>query len=168
VPARYRDGTPAPLLVIQDGPGPIDLVSRALDNLTASSDVSRRLPAFIAIAVQNGGDDAQGSERGLEYDTLSDRYARFVQLEVLPAVLANAQIKAAYPSLKFSDDPEGKATYGCSSGGAAAFTMAWFRPDHQPDQADSHLPQRQLRRPARERRGGHPPQLGAGESAHGG
>ena len=140
VPARYRDGTPAPLLVIQDGPPPprpgqpppqgtIDLISRALDNLTTSSDPARKLPAFIAIAVQNGGGDAQGSERGLEYDTLSDRYARFVQLEVLPAVLADPQIKAAYPNLKFTDDPEGKATYGCSSGGAAAFTMAWFRPD---------------------------------------
>jgi iron(III)-enterobactin esterase len=129
VPAQYKDGTPAPLLIIQDGPGPLDLISRALDNLTISSDPARKLPAFIAIAVQNGGSDAQGSERGLEYDTLSDRYARFIQLEVLPAVLSDAKIKAAYPKLTFTDDPEGKAAYGCSSGGAAAFTMAWFRPD---------------------------------------
>jgi len=135
VPARYVDGTPAPILVIQDGPGAgqrngqVDAVSRALDNLTASADPARKLPAFLSIAVQNGGNDAQGSERGLEYDTLSDRYARFVQLEVLPAVLADPQIRAAYPALAITDDPEGKATLGCSSGGAAAFTMAWFRPD---------------------------------------
>ena len=135
VPARYVDGTKAPILVIQDGPGAgqrngqVDAVNRALDNLTASTDPARKLPAFLSIAVQNGGNDAQGSERGLEYDTLSDRYARFVQLEVLPAVLADPQIRAAYPALAITDDPEGKATLGCSSGGAAAFTMAWFRPD---------------------------------------
>ncbi|MES1166182.1 MAG: alpha/beta hydrolase-fold protein, partial [Verrucomicrobiota bacterium] len=138
VPAQYKDGTPAPILVMQDGPPvapgwgdgpPFDAVSRALDNLTISTDPARKIPAFIAIGVQNGGSDAQGSERGLEYDTLSDRYARFVQMEVLPAVLANAQIKAAYPKISITDDPEGKGTYGCSSGAAASFTMAWFRPD---------------------------------------
>jgi enterochelin esterase family protein len=135
VPARYVDGTPAPILVIQDGPGAgqsngqVDAVNRALDNLTASGDPARKLPAFLSIAVQNGGNDAQGSERGLEYDTLSDRYARFVQLEVLPAVLSDPQLRAAYPALAITEDPEGKATLGCSSGGAAAFTMAWFRPD---------------------------------------
>jgi enterochelin esterase-like enzyme len=129
VPARYVDGTPAPILVIQDGPGPMTEISRALDNMAGSTDATRRIPAFIAIGVQNGGNDAQGSERGLEYDTLSDRYARFIELEVLPAVLSNAQIKAAYPQLAFTKDPEGRATYGCSSGAAAAFTMAWFRPD---------------------------------------
>lgn len=129
IPAAYEDGTDAPILVIQDGAGPIDLVSRALDNMTTTQDPARRIPAFIAIAVQNGGDDAQGSERGLEYDTMSDRYARFIQLEVLPAVLADSEIGAAYPQLRLTDDPEGRATLGCSSGAAAAFTMAWFRPD---------------------------------------
>lgn len=129
VPAAYVDGSPAPILVIQDGRGNLDAVSRALDNMTNSPDPSRRLPAFLAIAVQNGGNDGRGSERGLEYDTLSDRYARFVELEVLPAVLADPEIRAAYPGLRITDDPEGRATMGCSSGGAAAFTMAWFRPD---------------------------------------
>ncbi len=129
VPAKYVDGTKAPILVIQDGPGPFNEISFALDNLTISTNPYKKIPAFIAIAVQNGGNDAQGSERGLEYDTMSDRYARFIQLEVLPAVLANTAIKLAYPNLAFTTDPEGKATYGCSSGGAAAFTMAWFRPD---------------------------------------
>jgi S-formylglutathione hydrolase FrmB len=49
-------------------------------------------------------------------------------MEVLPAVIANAQVKAAYPNLSFTDNPEGKATLGCSSGGAAALSMGWFRP----------------------------------------
>jgi enterochelin esterase family protein len=129
VPAQYKDGTPAPILVIQDGPGSLAQVERALDNLTTSQDAMRKLPAFIAIAVQNGGDDSKGSERGLEYDTMSDRYARFIELEILPFVLADANIKKAYPGLSFTDNPEGRGALGCSSGGAAALTMGWFRPD---------------------------------------
>ena len=129
VPAQYQDGTAAPLLIIQDGPGPLGSIKNALDNLTIEDDPARKLPAFIAIAVQNGGSDSKGSERGLEYDTLSDRYARFIQLEVLPAVLADPAISAAYPGLALTDNPEGRATMGCSSGGAAALTMGWFKPE---------------------------------------
>ena len=129
VPAAYQDGTPAPLLVIHDGPGQMKLVRNALDNLTISKDPLRKLPAFIAIAVENGGNDGKNSQRGLEYDTMSDRLARFINDEVLPAVLADANIKAAYPKLAFTANPWGRAVIGCSSGGAAALSMAWFRPD---------------------------------------
>jgi enterochelin esterase-like enzyme len=129
VPAAYKDGTKAPILVTLDGPSRLNLVRNALDNLTISTDPSRKLPAFIAIGVENGGNDGKGSERGLEYDTLSDRFARFINDEVLPAVLSNAEIKAAYPNIAFTTNPWGKAVMGCSSGGAAALTMGWFRPD---------------------------------------
>src|SRR2546427_1082677 len=129
VPAAYQDGTKAPILVIHDGPGQLNLVRNALDNLTVSKDSNRKLPAFIAIAVQNGGNDGKNSERGLEYDTISDRLARFIHDEVLPTVLRNEEIKAAYPKLAFTDNPWGRAVMGCSSGGAAALTMGWFRPD---------------------------------------
>ena len=129
VPAAYKDGTKAPILVMHDGPGRLNLVQNALDNLTISTNPDRKLPAFIAIGVQNGGDDSKGSQRGLEYDTMSDRLARFINDEVLPAVLNNAEIKAAYPHIAFTKNPWGKATMGCSSGGAAALTMGWFRPD---------------------------------------
>jgi iron(III)-enterobactin esterase len=129
VPAAYKDGTKAPILVMHDGPSRLNLVQNALDNLTISTNPDRKLPAFIAIGVQNGGDDSKGSQRGLEYDTMSDRLARFINDEVLPAVLNNAEIKAAYPQIAFTENPWGKATMGCSSGGAAALTMGWFRPD---------------------------------------
>ena len=129
IPAAYRDGTAAPFLIIHDGPGQMKLVRNALDNLTISKDVNRKLPAFIAIAVENGGNDGKNSERGLEYDTMSDRLARFIHDEVLPAVMANTDIKAAYPRLTFTKNPWGHAVIGCSSGGAAALTMGWFRPD---------------------------------------
>jgi iron(III)-enterobactin esterase len=128
VPAQYKDGTEAAVLIIQDGPGPIDSISRALDNLTVSTDPLKKLPPFVAVAVQNGGGDSKGSERGLEYDTMSDRYSRFVDTEVLPAVVANADVKAAYPGFKFTKNPEGRGAFGCSSGGAAALSMAWFAP----------------------------------------
>jgi enterochelin esterase-like enzyme len=129
VPAAYKDGTKAPVLVIFDGPGQMNLVRHALDNLTISKNANRSLPAFVAVAVENGGDDSKGSERGLEYDTMSDRHARFINDEVLPAVLADPKIRAAFPKLAFTADPWGKAVMGCSSGGAAALTAGWFRPD---------------------------------------
>jgi iron(III)-enterobactin esterase len=129
VPAKYKDGTAAPFMVIQDGPGQLGNVKLALDNLTQGTDPTRLLPAFVAIAVASGGGDGVGSERGLEYDTVSDLYVRFVEGEVLPAVLANTAIKAAYPNFALTTDPDGRAAIGCSSGSAAAFTMGWFRPD---------------------------------------
>ena len=49
------------------------------------------------IAIENGGNDGKKSQRGLEYDTMSDRLARFIHDEVLPAVTGNTEIKAAYP-----------------------------------------------------------------------
>jgi enterochelin esterase-like enzyme len=117
------------VLVTHDGPSQLKLVSRALDNLTVSKNPKRKLPAFIVIAVENGGNDGKNSERGLEYDTMSDRYARFINDEVFPAVLSDATIRAAYPKLSITSNPWGRATMGCSSGGAAALTMGWFRPD---------------------------------------
>jgi iron(III)-enterobactin esterase len=129
VPAAYKDGAKAPYLIIHDGPGQLPLVRNALDNLTLSQDPNRKLPAFIAIAVENGGNDGKNSERGLEYDTMSDRLARFIHDEVLPAVVANKEIRAAYPKFALTDDPWGHAVMGCSSGGAAALSMGWFRPE---------------------------------------
>ena len=50
----------------------------AIDRLIADTG----FPVMIAISIGNGGGDAQGSERGLEYDTMSGRYAEFVETEV--------------------------------------------------------------------------------------
>jgi iron(III)-enterobactin esterase len=116
-------------LVMHDGPSQLDLVRNALDNLTNSQDPMRRLPAFVAISVENGGDDSKGSQRGLEYDTLSDRLARFIQEEVFPAVENDPELRAVYPKFSITSDPWGRGVMGCSSGGAAALTMGWFRPD---------------------------------------
>jgi enterochelin esterase-like enzyme len=116
VPAQYVAGTPAPLLVLQDGPD--NNLSPVLDNLIAQ----RRVPALVAVMIQNGGGDAQGSQRGLEYDTMSGLYAEFVESEVLPLVEKNYQVT-------ITRDPEGRAAMGNSSGGIAAFSMAWYHPE---------------------------------------
>ena len=129
IPNSYNDGDKAPIMVMHDGPSRFDLVKNALDNLTISENKERKLPPFIAISVQNGGDDSKGSQRGLEYDTMSERLATFIESEVLPAVLSNKLIRKSYPNLAFTKDPWGRAVMGCSSGGAAALTMGWFRPD---------------------------------------
>jgi iron(III)-enterobactin esterase len=129
VPAAYKDGEKAPILVTFDGPSNMNLVKFALDNLTVSKDPNRSLPAFVVVAIENGGNDGKGSERGLEYDTMSDRHARFINDEVLPAVLADAKVKEKYPKLAFTSDPWGRAVMGCSSGGAAALIAGWYRPD---------------------------------------
>lgn len=129
IPAAYKNGDKAAFMIMHDGPGGLSLVQNALDNLTISKDPERKLPPFIVISVENGGNDSKGSQRGLEYDTMSDRLARFINDEVLPAVLANQEIREAYPDLTFTKNPWGRAAMGCSSGGAAALSMGWFRPD---------------------------------------
>jgi hypothetical protein len=116
VPAQYVAGTAAPFIVGADGPDPSLFV--ALDNLINS----KKVPVMIAISIGNGGGDAQGSERGLEYDTMSGRYAEFVETEVLPVVEGKYNVR-------LTKNPDGRATMGGSSGGSAAFIMAWYRPD---------------------------------------
>lgn len=118
VPQQYVPGTPAPFIMAQDGLGYRNTLPKVLDNLINE----KRVPPMIAIMINSGGGDAQGSERGLEYDTVSGVYADFIEQEVLPKISADYNIT-------FTKDPEGRATMGGSSGGAAAFTMAWFRPD---------------------------------------
>ena len=116
VPKQYVPGTAAPFMIGADG---IDKgLFTALDNLIAQG----RVPVMIAISLGNGSGDAQGSQRGLEYDTLSGLYAEFVEKEVLPLVEKQA-------SVKLTKDPEGRATMGGSSGGSAALIMAWFHPE---------------------------------------
>jgi enterochelin esterase-like enzyme len=113
VPKQYVPGTVAPFIVGADGPDP--LLFTALDNLIHQ----KRVPVMIAISIGNGSGDAQGSQRGLEYDTMSGRYHEFVETEVLPLVQKQFDVT-------LTRDPEGRATMGCSSGGSAAFIMAWY------------------------------------------
>jgi enterochelin esterase-like enzyme len=117
IPAGYVPGTPAPFIICQDASDQRQLPT-ILDNMIAA----HRVPMMAAIFIGNGGGDGGGSERGLEYDTVSGKYAEFVEAEVLPKISADYNIM-------LSKDPDARCTLGGSSGGAAAFTMAWFHPD---------------------------------------
>jgi enterochelin esterase-like enzyme len=116
VPKDYVPGTVVPFMVGADGPD--RMLFTALDSLIPQ----HKLPVMIAISIGNGSGDAQGSERGLEYDTMSGRYAEFVEHEVLPLVEEKAHAKLTH-------DPDGRATTGGSSGGSCALIMAWFHPE---------------------------------------
>jgi iron(III)-enterobactin esterase len=116
VPEQYVPGSVAPFIVGADGPDP--LLFPALDALIAK----HKVPVMIAISIGNGSGDAQGSERGLEYDTMSGVYAEFVEKEVLPLVESQAHVK-------LTKDPDGRATMGGSSGGSCALIMAWYHPE---------------------------------------
>jgi iron(III)-enterobactin esterase len=116
VPKQYVPGSVAPFIVGADGPDP--LLFSALD----ASIARHKVPVMIAISIGNGSGDAQGSERGLEYDTMSGVYAEFVEKEVLPMVESHAHVK-------LTKDPDGRATMGGSSGGSCALIMAWYHPE---------------------------------------
>ncbi len=116
VPKQYVAGTAAPFIVGADGPDKV--LFTVLDNLIAQN----RVPAMIAISISNGSGDAQGSQRGLEYDTMSGLYAEFVEKEVLPLVEKQYNVK-------LTKDPDGRATMGGSSGGSCALIMAWYHPE---------------------------------------
>jgi len=113
VPKQYVADSVAPFIVGADGPD--RLLFSVLDRLIRE----HKVPVLIAISIGNGGGDAQGSERGLEYDTMSVQYAVFVEKEVLPLVESKAHVK-------LTKDPEGRATMGYSSGGSCALSMAWY------------------------------------------
>ena len=116
VPKQYVPGSVAPFIVGADGPD--GLLFSTLDTLIAQ----QKVPAMIAISIGNGSGDAQGSERGLEYDTMSGVYAEFVEKEVLPLVETQAHVR-------LTKNPDGRATMGGSSGGSCALIMAWYHPE---------------------------------------
>ena len=120
IPTQYVRGSEAPFMVCHDGPKgkPKMTIPHILDNLIHQ----KRVPAIIAIMVANGGGDAQGHERGKEYDTMSGLFAEYIETEVLPRVEKNCDVK-------LTKDPDGRSAMGSSSGGSAALAMAWYRTD---------------------------------------
>ena len=104
IPAGVDLTKELPVLVTHDGPGmgkPDRGLARVLDNLIAQ----KRIPAQVAVMIQNGGGDAQGHERGREYDTLSPLFADFIHEEVFPLVEKNYGVR-------LTKDPEGVVSSG--------------------------------------------------------
>jgi enterochelin esterase family protein len=116
VPAQYRPESPAAVMVFQDGSGPKDYIPVLFDNLIARGD----MPVTVGIFLQPGTLAEGRSNRSFEYDTLSDQYARFLLEEILPEVEKTVRLRR---------DAAARAISGLSSGGIAAFTVAWERPN---------------------------------------
>lgn len=127
VPAQYDKATPAALMVFQDGERMRDTKGRwripiVLDNLIARGE----MPPTIAVFINPGHDKAKprkgnkSSNRSFEYDSLGDRYSRFLLEEIIPAVETKYNL---------SSDPAMRAIGGSSSGAICAFTVAWEHPD---------------------------------------
>jgi enterochelin esterase-like enzyme len=127
VPAQYKAEQPANVMVFCDGGGFVktDGQFRApvvFDNLIAKGEMPVTIGIFINPGVfpATNPQEKPRSNRSFEYDSLGDVYARFLLEEILPEVAK---------TYKLTDDPEGRATCGNSSGGICAFTVAWERPD---------------------------------------
>ncbi len=129
VPAQARPDMPAAVMVFQDGHGYLKAdgqwrVPVVFDNLIAAG----KMPPTVAVFLDPGHDKAQekppspwkNSNRSFEYDSLGDRYARFLLEEILPEVAKKQPL---------TSDPARRAICGASSGGNCAFTVAWERPD---------------------------------------
>ncbi len=127
VPAQLKPGQAANVMVFCDGGGFVKTdgqfrVPVVFDNLIAKGEMPVTIGVFINPGVfpSTNSKEKPRSNRSFEYDSLGDRYARFLIEEILPEV---AKLH------KLTDDPEGRAICGNSSGGICAFTVAWERPD---------------------------------------
>jgi enterochelin esterase family protein len=130
VPAQYDPEKPAALMVFQDGHTYVNPEGRfratiVMDNLIHAGE----MPVTIGVFVDPGhkgqlpdkpGWEPRPANRSIEYDTVSDAYASFLEQEILP------QVAKEY---RFTDDPEMRAICGISSGGICAMSVAWHRPD---------------------------------------
>ena len=116
VPAQYTPDKPACVMIFQDGQNPKNYMPVLLDNLIHKGDIPVMVGVFISPGILAGG----RPNRSFEYDTLSDQYARFLLEEILPEVEKTVKLK---------HDAESRAITGISSGGIAAFTAAWERPN---------------------------------------
>jgi enterochelin esterase-like enzyme len=126
VPAQYNAKEPACVMVFQDGfnymnPKAQFRVPIVFDNLIHKKEIPVIVGIFINPGVFAGKDPKKGgSNRSVEYDTLSDQYARFLEKEILPEVGKTVNLR---------QDAAARGIGGISSGGICAFTVAWERPD---------------------------------------
>jgi enterochelin esterase-like enzyme len=142
VPAEYDPNAPAAVMVWNDGGQHVNRNSSSrtqnvIDNLI----YQKKIPVMIQVFI-NPGDisQAQGTKthefvasfsqrtrrtlgdsmRSTEYDTVTDRYARFLREEILAEVGTKYHLR---------NDAYSHAIAGESSGGIAAFNAAWQKPD---------------------------------------
>lgn len=113
---------PAPLMVWQDGQGLIagDLSRMRLFTVTENLVAQKLIPPMVHVMIAPGFSPVGKPMRSIEYDTVSDRYDRFLLEEVLP------EVEKVY---KLRPDGYSRAIGGESSGGICSLNAAWFMPD---------------------------------------
>jgi enterochelin esterase family protein len=112
---------PAALMVWQDGQNLIrELAGIRLITVTDNLVAQGLLPPIVHVMIQPGTSPDGRAMRSIEYDTVSDRYPRFLMEEVLP------EVEKMY---KLRQDSYSRAIAGESSGGICAFNAAWLMPD---------------------------------------
>ncbi len=130
VPAQFKAEKAACVLVLQDGqravnPKGVIRANVVLDNLIHKKEI----PVTIGIFVTPGHKGAEypatlgtmnPNNRSVEYDSLGDSFAKLIVDEMLPEVAKKYTL---------TKDPNERAIAGFSSGGIAAFTVAWERPE---------------------------------------
>jgi len=130
VPAQYDGSQPAALMVFQDGhayvgPGGAFRATTVFDNLIHRGEMPITIGVFVDPGTKGELSEKRGwnprpTNRAIEYDTVSDDYARFLLEDLLPVATKGLQV---------TENPELRAICGMSSGGICAFSVAWFRPD---------------------------------------
>lgn len=123
VPRRYDPEGAASVMIFNDGWWYLDpqgdvRAGIVLDNLVQRGEMPVTIGVFVDPGVRIGAENPKN--RNIEYDAFDDRYAEFLLTEVLPRVSSRYSI---------ADDPAMRGICGGSSGGNAAFTAAWMRPD---------------------------------------
>ncbi len=133
IPAQYSPSKPAALMIFQDGQAFKDergdmRAQNVMDNLI----YRREIPVMIGVFINPGRTPDQKepspevgwgdgfTNRGTEYNTPDDKYARIITEELLPVL---------YKDYNISRDPEMHGIGGSSSGAIAAFMVAWERPN---------------------------------------
>ena len=129
VPAQYDPAVPAALMVWQDGERYItrnvEEACRLCPSLYRLQEVTdnlihdKKIPVMIHVFVSPGTLNGR-SLRSVLYDTVSDKYGQFLREELLPEVYAKYNIRK---------DAYSRAIQGQSSGGIAAFTVAYNHPE---------------------------------------
>ncbi len=125
VPAQYDPSEPASLLVFQDGEGFLDPLGEAraavvLDNLIHRGDLPPTIGVFVDPGLLDQPEGRPRPNRNAEYDPFDDHYVGFLVDEIIPEVTRRWSV---------TDDHDRWGICGFSSGGNAAFTAAWLRPD---------------------------------------
>jgi len=128
VPKQYDPAHPACVMVFQDGHAYVNehggfRAPIVFDNLINKHEMPPMIGMFINPGMRGDmlpKDGWKADNRSVEYDTVSDQYAKFLLDEMLPEV---------GKQYKLTDQAAGRGICGSSSGGICSFTVAWQRPD---------------------------------------